>query len=224
MLDWLSGIFFLVGLAYCIKRRDEFLPYLLIPLLLLPIPSILPGHPPIEIPNSARTMAIIPFVFLLVAYGIDCSRRLVEGRFGARWALSLFAVSLLVIGYLNLDKYFVPYAAGLPNKNVSFGREIANYIDAQDAAIPIYVASLGWGDWQQPSRDSIFYSLNNRKRDIVDGMPACGYQSESFVVILDPAAKDQIDSLTSCYPAAKVSLHTVDDQKVFVSLENQSSN
>ena len=222
LLDWLSGIFFIIGFIYCIIKEKKFLPYLLIPLLLLPIPSILPSHPPVEIPSSSRTMPIIPFVFLFVAYGVDYFIRFIKERLGTMWGWVALAVSLLLISFLNLYNYFVLYPKQLPNKNVSFGREIAEYIDTQPISTPVYLASLGWGEWGQPSSDSIYYSLKNKKRILVNGLPSCNESSrQSFIVILDPTNIGQVDAIKKCYPYAKAGSHETLNQMVFRSLINQ---
>ncbi|MCL4353255.1 glycosyltransferase family 39 protein [Patescibacteria group bacterium] len=219
LLDWLSGIFVIIGFIICVLKEKKYLPYLLLPLILLPIPSILPGNPPVEIPSSSRTMAIIPFIFLFVAYGLDYSARFIKTRFGIKWSIFLVVISITIIGYLNLYNYFVRYPTQLPNENVSFGKEIARYIDQQHTDIPVYLPSLGWGEWGQPSYNSIYYSLKYKKRNIINGLPECSHANTSaFVIIFDPADIKQINYMKTCFPTATEQLHTKIGQRIFISM------
>lgn len=221
LLDRVSGIFFLIGLIYTFFKQKKYLPYILIPLLLLPIPSLFPGHPPVEIPSSPRTMAIMPFVFLFIAYGLESTRLILKKSRLTVLSMPVTVISLILIIYLNLNNYFVLYPPGLPNKNTPFGKIIAEYIDSEPTGTTIYLASLGWGDWAQPSYDGIYWALKNKKRVIINGTPNC-YQDEPqfFSVILAPNQDNQIYALQSCFPKAKIQQHITNGQVVFYSLTN----
>lgn len=220
LIDFVSGIFFLVGILFFIKREKKYKPYVLLPLFLLPLPSILPGHPPVEIPNSPRTMAIIPIVFLFIAYGIDYSGRVISKRFGRNWGIGAVAAFLVVITILNCYNYFIRYPQQLPNRNLSFGKIIAAYIDTKPADIPVYVASLGWGEWGQPSSDSIKYSLKNKNRTITYAAPDCNFLwvGNNFIIILDPLDDVKKNLYMKCFPTAKVEVHTEENQKIFTTI------
>ena len=108
MLDVLSGLLMLVGLAVALSRWRR-VAYIVLPVWMLVM--IMPGvlTIPWEAPQSLRAITVIPAVIALVAIGIgfiwDMGRRarLPAARVGTA---ALIAVLLAAIGYSNINAYF----------------------------------------------------------------------------------------------------------------------
>ncbi len=78
VLDPVSGVLMDLGLIWLILNfhyRSKW-GWIMIPFLILLMPSAAPGLPPNEIPSASRALSVAPFVFLLVALGLDALRLL----------------------------------------------------------------------------------------------------------------------------------------------------
>lgn len=206
-LDSISGLFLLVGLIFFfLKYKNKFI-YIFFPMLILVIPSILPSHPPAEIPSNIRTIAILPFIFFLVAYGIDVLYLKINNYLKPIQAKLLLFIILISIIYTNLFKYFIVYPTGLPNKNVPFGKIIAKNVDNLPKDTKVFISDYGWGDWGQPEIDSIYYSINNKSlrnntsRDIID---SCNDKRIDYglpiFIIFNPYNTLKINYFKKCVP------------------------
>lgn len=221
LLDKISSIFFLIGFVGALLKEKKYLPFILLPLFIFPIPSMLPGHPAVEVPSSPRTMAIMPFVFLLTARGIEYLRLLTQKSQGAVLGMSVTAIFLVLITCLNLYNYFVIYPVGLPNKNTPFGKIIASYIDTLPTNTEIYLASLRRGEWGQPEYDGIYWALKNKEKLIIDDLPNCYKKPTRFFSVIFASYQDeQVNSIRSCFPKATLEQHIINGQKVFWSITN----
>ena len=161
-LDFVSGILFLVGLIFMFRKlRISFGLLILLSLLIFPLPSVSPAINPSEIPNSARTIAIIPFVYLLVGMGIKLISK--------NKLMTVFAVLLFFsISGINLRNYFITYARGLPENNLAPSRYIYEYIDKNiPANYNLYFGECCWGSYGEPEPKAISYQLK-KKRKIVN--------------------------------------------------------
>jgi len=156
-LDVISGILFLAGLAYWLWRRWRLSPVLIIPFLLLQVPSMLVLRYPIEVPSASRTLAVAPLAYVLVASGLWWVATLFRRIPGM--ARILVASTLLWILLLNTQRYFTIYAAGLPDHNTPFGRIIAEYIDGLPRDTQVLVAGCCWTMASQPEPKSILYTM-----------------------------------------------------------------
>lgn len=156
-LDPISGLLFLLGVVFWLRpARWRLSPLLLIPLVLLQLPSMLVLSSPGEVPSASRTLGVAPLAYLLAASGLWwCWSLLRRG-----WLAAL--VVLAVMGgilYINADRYFRLYADGLPNHNTPFGRIIAEYIDGLPSGTQTYMFGCCWGDWSQPEPQGVEYAL-----------------------------------------------------------------
>ena len=115
------------------------------------LPSLSPALPIAEIPNSGRTIGIVPFVMILVSSGVKAT-----GKY-----ISVFLVAIILL--LNIHKYFVEYPNGLPAKNTPTARLIAAYIDTLPSETPVYLSSCCWEEWGQPEPKAIYYQLTHPK-------------------------------------------------------------
>lgn len=230
-LDRISSIFFLLGAIYFFKYQRNKLPYILIPMVLLIIPSVSPAISGGEIPSSSRTIGIIPFVYLLVASGIYFSYCQIKSRKKLPATLAILFI-LIYIAYVNLNKYFVLYPKGLPNNNVPYGKIIAGFIDTLPVNTKIRLTACCWGQWGQPEPKAIYYVLKNKKdREYIvheKFISSCGEvdRSLSNLIIFNPEDDGKIRLIRECFPKGKFLEHKTFGQLVFVSLylESETSN
>lgn len=223
-LDRISGGFFLIGILYWLKsKRRKYFPYILISLVLLPIPSMSPALPPIEIPNSGRTIGMVPFVYILIASGMvflfEYLRRIPKS---IKYALFFLLIVMMV--YQNLLKYFIRYPEGLPNRNVPFGKIIASYIDNLPPQTHVFLTSCCWGEWGQPEPKAIYYVLKNKKgRENIVYDPfitSCDKvkKTEETLLIFNPTDINLVNQFKGCFPDGNVSWYEFSDQSIFSSL------
>lgn len=202
-LDVVSGIFFLLGFLYFAKRKNQiWLFYILFMLLILPLPSISPAIPDAEIPNAARTIAIIPFIFLLVTGGLSWSFKLLRKIVKNKYLIALiFTIVYVYIAHLNLKLYFVDYTQGLPDNNLAPGRIIANYIDKLPLSTAVYFSSCCWGQWGEPEPKGIVYQLHNERRftDFTKLKQDCNeIENRPAVVVTDPQKDELVEKFMKC--------------------------
>ena len=209
-LDPISGLLFIIGLVYLLKTERKIAVWLvLIPIVLLILPSTSPALSPSEIPSSSRTFGAAPFIFFLVAVGLT--------RIRSKLALTTV---LILIGYLNGYKYFVIYPRTLPNGNTPYGKIIAKYIDGLPIDTTVKVANCCWGEWGQPEPKGIYHQLNNKKnRESIEQekyVLSCEQvpQEGNLVIIANPNDTKKMDELLECRRNG-----TVHDGVVFKSVE-----
>ena len=160
-LDPISGVLFLGGIVFWLwPPRWRLSPALLVPFLLLQVPSMLVLRYPNEVPSASRTLAVAPLAYLLAASGLwwllDTLRRYRHS------AVLLVAGMLLVIVNVNTQRYFDIYADGLPDHNTPFGLIVAQYIDALPADTQVLVAGCCWSEGSQPEPKSILYTMKSK--------------------------------------------------------------
>ncbi|KKS97737.1 MAG: hypothetical protein UV73_C0005G0014 [Candidatus Gottesmanbacteria bacterium GW2011_GWA2_43_14] len=166
MLDGVSGLLFLVGLVYLFRRRRSAFWLILAILPALSLPSLSPVLPDAEIPNSARTIALTPFVYLISASGLYAVFTAVK-RKSTGFSLGLATGAIFWIAFSNLSNYFRDYKRGLPENNLAPSQIIADYLDGKvPAAYRLNFAECCWGDYGQPEPKGIYYSL--RKPRLAD--------------------------------------------------------
>ena len=159
-LDQISGVLFFVGIIYFLLKKRKYVPFIFLCFIVLPIPSIFPSILSNEIPSSARTIALIPIIYVCVGAGLtwifSILRSLVKTRI---WAASVFVVLIVGITYHNLAMYMKSYARGLPDQNLAPGLLIANYIEKFPKSYGLYFASCCWGQRGQPEPKGVGYNL-----------------------------------------------------------------
>src|SRR5207244_4162422 len=85
-LDWISGVLFLGGIVFWLRtERRRWSPVLLVPLLLLQVPSMLVLSQPEEVPSAGRTLGVAPIVYILVASGLWWLLRSIRAAPLPRW-------------------------------------------------------------------------------------------------------------------------------------------
>lgn len=220
-LDQVSGICFLVGLWNILRGSKKTLAYILIPIILLPIPSLLPGHPPVEVPSSSRTMMIMPMIFLLVAIGVYDVHKVLRRHSGRTTSTTILLVIIFAMVSINLYNYFIRYPAGLPNKNIPYGRAVAEKIDSLSSDYMIYLGSVGWGEWGQPDFNEVFWSLRDKNKTIRQQMPNCGdFRSSKSIVFFDSSKLEQMMALVAC-SQGKIVRHARENSVVYWTLESK---
>lgn len=151
-LDFASGIFFLIGIWVIIAKKRKMIPFLIVPFLLLQIPSILVLSEQYATPSASRTIGILPFVAIITAIGMTEIFQYIKN---VNLKYYIFFIILGVIFLLNFQRYFVDYENGLPNKNTPIGKIIAAQIDRLPAGTSAAVFGCCWGEWSQPESGGI---------------------------------------------------------------------
>ena len=203
-LDKISGIFFLAGFIYFLrKKRIKYLIFILWMLISLPLPSISPAIRESEIPNTGRTIALMPYVYTLVAAGFFLLNE-ISGKLGIKIHLRALLISVLFIltVYLNMRLYFVDYVWGLPDHNLAPGKIIAHYVDSYPKGVGLYFNSCCWGEWGAPDPKGVAYTL--RKERFVDfskQITACQEITYKPVLVMtDPGKPELLEKFKNCFP------------------------
>lgn len=222
-LDQLSGIFFIAGLVYWLRKKQfRYGLVLLIPLILLQIPAILVRDLR-EIPSASRTIGIVPFVSMIVAGGVYGLALLLQRR--PRLQQTVVLLALLCILGLNSYRYFVEYVQVQPNGNTAFGREISKYVRTRPVDEPVVLLGCCWGDYGQPHPHAIRYDIEPERKFI--HIPLEEATCERLLEIPGPAilvwGREEdltANNLASCIGQTSPELHTAASGKaVFFSLE-----
>ncbi len=226
-LDAISGVLWLVGIAFWLGRgRWRMSPAIFIPFVLFQLPSMLVLSVPGEVPSASRTIAVAPLTYLLVASGLWWIAATLQ-RSIVRWpgvassiAGVLVALVLATLATLNIERYWGPYAAGLPDDNTPFGRVIAKYIDALPADTTVMVVGCCWGAGGQPEPKGIEFSLHRSRnvRFITTDKLTCATLRElpqPEVVIWGPHYTLPAPQLTPCANLFTAELHLSNNKKVF---------
>jgi hypothetical protein len=167
-LDFASGVFFFFGFLLLIyqsikEKKMKYIECIILPIIIIQIPSLLDIHNPNAQPNIGRMIGIIPFVYITTAYGITTTWHKITGIFNDKSAgKTLFyiciAYLLLVITIANVYKYFIVYPYFLPDNNTPFAKIIARTIDEYPQSTTFFVIGSGWGQWGQPEQQAIIDS------------------------------------------------------------------
>lgn len=217
-IDNISGIFFLLGFIYFIKRkRKVWLFFIIYMLLVLPLPSISPAIPDAEIPNSGRTIALIPFVFLLVSLGLLWSFEFTRDTFKKKLiATSLISLVFAYVVSTNLKLYFVNYADGLPDRNLAPGKIIAKFVDSLPSNIALYFSSCCWGEWGEPEPKGIVYVMRKKRYVYIEKLvDSCSDIKKLPALIIGSPKKDnKLDKFRQCFSKPEDSKPLLQAQEV----------
>lgn len=167
-LDVWSRVLFLLGSVYLLRNlKLVFSLYILSALLILPLPSVSPALPEIEIPNSSRIIAYIPFVYFIVATGIFQLYIWLKKILNRSFIIIILSVLMIAIVRVNFTNYFFVYAQGLPNGNLGPSRFIAGYIDKHfPIGVNLYFVQCCWGFAGEPEPKAVLYNLRKRGRGV----------------------------------------------------------
>jgi hypothetical protein len=145
-LDPLSGLLFLAGVVFwLLPTRRRWSPALLLPLLLLQLPSVLVLSLPHEVPSASRTLGVAPLAYILAASGLWWLLQAIGGlRRARRLVPAVAGLALGAILLLNAQRYFVSYIDGLPYQNTHIGSAIVSYMDLLPPETQIYLVGCCW--------------------------------------------------------------------------------
>ncbi len=209
-LDPVSGVFMVMGLVgLALRPLRRYAPLVLLPLVILALPSAWPGIVDIEVPSASRTIASLPFAYLLVAVGLWTFDRF-ERRRLPLWLSQVLLLGLLAAMLaLNYERYFVAYASHLPAHNTPFGRLIAQDIQRQPPGSAVFVLGCCWDEWDMPEREAIQYALPGLPPIVFTWEPR-GVCEEArdhpgpVAVYLDPDNPEQRDEVAACLPGGEM--------------------
>jgi len=120
-------------------------PLLIVPFVLLHVPSLLVLRYPDQVPSASRSIGAAPYVYIFVAYGLYTSYQWLSQRTRGVAGV-LLAVVLAVSVQQNIDRYFVRYVDGLPYRDVPVGREIVRFAEMLSPQTTVYVVGCCWRD------------------------------------------------------------------------------
>jgi hypothetical protein len=163
-LDVVTGVLMVLGLGFALRRDDRrWLLLVVLPLLLLLVPSVLVLQTPHEIPSASRTIATAPLACLLAALGLERAAAAL-GRTVRPWLGSAVVGACLVAALaLNVDRYFRRYVAALPYDNTPIARLVADYVDRLPLGTTAYLVGCCW-EGGMPEPKSIEYELAGLRR------------------------------------------------------------
>ena len=158
-LDSLSGLLFLLGIAWWSSpSQRRWLPIILIPFLLLQLPSILVLANPQEIPSATRTLGVAPLAYLFVSGGLWFLAQVISTRSGTRSAFISSVVVFLLITAINGGRYFDAYIHGLPYHNTPIAALAADYADRLPPDTHVYLVDCCW-EGSMPEPKGMRYSM-----------------------------------------------------------------
>lgn len=202
-LDSLSGIVMMLGLCFFWRKKYKILFWFTVmTLLIFPIPSVSPALPAIEIPNSGRTIAVVPYVYILIAGGFIflykiCSK--ISNRFISALAVSYI---FILVAIMNLNSYFIQYPHFLPNHNIAMGKIIAHYLDISlPVETAIYFSDCCWGNQGEPEPKAVSYVLQkSRKIENSKLVSDCSEITEPNAgLIFNPKKSEEIEKYLPCF-------------------------
>jgi len=161
-LDPVSGVLFLLGVLFWLRaERRQWSPAILVPFVLLHVPSLLVLRSPAEIPSASRTLGTAPLAFLLVASGILF---LLDAGTRFRVARAILAVVLLAaVLALNVSRYLFQYLPGLPYGNTPVAALVSSWVNDLPAGTNVYLVGCCWKDGM-PEPKGIRFGLERPER------------------------------------------------------------
>ncbi len=220
-LDFISGLFFLLGIFLLLKRKRLLGFFLVVPLIVLQLPSILVLNVPIDVPSATRSIGIIPFVYTAVAFGIWWLFKNIKDK---KLRISTLIIVLGLISYINFNNYFNRYTYGLPNRNTSIGKIIAGVIDDLPQKTGVYIVGCCWGEWGQPEPLGILFALKkiNPIHFLRINSDTCleTRNEPRQIYIVPPPLEKHLDKIANCLGKTKIVKHQSSyGEVVFYSLE-----
>ncbi len=145
-IDIISSVLFVIGIVSCFRANMRAkAPLLIIPFLLLHVPSLLVLRYPEQVPSASRSIGAAPYAYLFIAMGLYEIYNFLKGR----WASVSGLVILVVFGaslQQNIDRYFNQYISSMPYGDVPIGRMIVKYADMLSPDTSVYIAGCCWRD------------------------------------------------------------------------------
>jgi 4-amino-4-deoxy-L-arabinose transferase-like glycosyltransferase len=151
-LDRISGLLFLGGIGYWLMpARRRWSPLLLVPFVLLQLPSILVLGRTSEVPSASRTLGVAPLAYILAASGLWWLVHALARLGRRRIEMVLAGLLLGAIVLLNAQRYFGAYMDGLPYHNTAIGYRLAVLADSLPPDTQVYIVGCCWeGEMPEP--------------------------------------------------------------------------
>ena len=153
MLDPVTAVLFVLGLAYALYRWKDDRHFFLLSWLFL---TLLTGSVlTIGAPQTARTTGVIPAVCILAALFLDTAGRELDrslARRDRRCLAVIGLVALTIIGYSNVDTHFNKYMTSNSAYYSFNGREVelAHYIESLGGDYRVYFLASQFAHRQHP--------------------------------------------------------------------------
>jgi len=168
-LDFLTAIFFLIGLILLVKKtlnkknRKRYIFYLFLPLYFGQFASNL-DVVLFNNPSTGRMLTISPIIYAISSFGFFKIYEKIKKNYLK--ILFLF-LSLFFVFFINIFDYFLVYPKKLPNGNLPFSLFISENILKEKKVSNFYLIECCWGEWGQPEPKSIINRLNEKKEIIL---------------------------------------------------------
>lgn len=205
MLDFTTGIFFVIGLVIIIFKLFTPLNFLLFAFF---VSMLQAGLLSIESPQAYRTIGLIPVVLIFVIIAVQTLYAAIKQQFRKEAGIIFIVGSLLVVifsGYENYDKYFKGFAknpgswAEFSSDEYSMGKYVHSLGDTHIAIIdPAWMNSYTFRFATYPYKNYIEFSPS-------EWIPIKAKIEKNFTYILDPEYLPLIPVFKSMYPNGKYS-------------------
>ncbi len=157
-LDPISGILMVIGFVFWLRRDRVLSLALLIPFVLLQVPSVLVLTNMLETPSASRTLGAAPIAYIWVASGLWWALQALRKRAGLGSAVGVGLIGLLAILGWNAYRYFDSYLNGLPYQNTAIARHIQTYADTLAPDTHVYMVGCCW-EGGMPEPKSISFEM-----------------------------------------------------------------
>ncbi len=213
-VDMVGSVFLVIGLIVWVRNPQlrPWSPLLIVPFLLLHVPSLLVLRYPEQVPSASRSIGAAPYAYIFIAYGLYATYQWLAQRRQVVAAVML-VVLLGVSVQQNIDRYFVRYVAGLPYGDVPIGREIVRYAEMLSPKTLIYVVGCCWRDGTpEPFFSQIQMQDRNRLRrfDPADTLTCTALKSIERPAVLIWSVDDALPNqqVEACAEEFRPVLHT----------------
>jgi 4-amino-4-deoxy-L-arabinose transferase-like glycosyltransferase len=157
-LDPISGALMVIGFVFWLRKDRVLSLALLIPFILLQVPSVLVLTNTLETPSASRTLGVAPIAYIWVASGAWWLLQLLRQRTGLSTAFGVGVIGLAAILGWNVSRYFDSYLNGLPYQNTHIARHIQRYADTLSPDTHVYMVGCCW-EGGMPEPKSISFEM-----------------------------------------------------------------
>jgi len=167
-LDAISGILMILGLVFWIINIKNYKSvFILIPWVLLQVPSMVSLNSPGEVPSTGRTLGAAPIIYLMVATGLWWLLKSLRRFAGVSniTANTTACIILLAILGLNANRYMYQYLPGLPYNNTAGTAFTQNLVDSFSRETTVVLVKGSWID-DMPNPQALQLLSKNRDKFI----------------------------------------------------------
>jgi 4-amino-4-deoxy-L-arabinose transferase-like glycosyltransferase len=189
LFDPVSAVFFLLGIAVCLRRwRQPAFTLLLLWFGIGILPSLITG----PTANTTRNMGALAAVYLLPAIGFVTAGKWLIDRFRLerRLVYGLAALWLAGLTLLTARNYFQRWA-GSPDVRAAYQHtlvEALDYLDGQEVTRPVVISSVYPGAAHDPSVARVLLGTNNLQSRWIDGRQALVFPNGGDGRLVVPAS------------------------------------